>query len=128
MREIKLGKGILYYGSEPIAKDVVVNGEKCEQPRLLIGSGYGQAGIFRLRRQWFFEKNLWVVNYSHPDFAVGVSTSGGLGFFISLTDVVKRGGANPGDTHREFNGAFAQLGFHWFKLYLYIYPDQDGLK
>ena len=66
-----------------------------------------------------------VINYTSAYFAVGASTSGGLGLWAS--PAVKRGGEKEGETHRSFRGCLIQFGVYWFKLYLYLYFNGDGL-
>lgn len=127
MKQCDLWGGTLYYGSEKIEAPVV-EGKRVSHPKWLIGVGRGQVGVFRYRRLRSGEKRFWVVNFTHPAFALGATTSGGAGIIAVWSQIVKRGGSRAGDTHRPFRGILAQLGFHWFKVYAYIFPNKDGFR
>ena len=70
-----------------------------------------------------------VLNYTCRWFAVGISTSGrgSFGAQASFTDLAKRGSRIPGDSHTRYNGAPLQLYVGFAKLYLYLFPNGDGM-
>ena len=72
------------------------------------------------------DNRFYVFNYTHPYFSVGVTTSGGFGLWLS-GKAAKRGGVEQ-HSHTAFDGILAQIGFWWFKVYLYLYFNGDGLK
>lgn len=68
-----------------------------------------------------------VLNFTHHYFSIGVTSSGGVGVWISKA--AKRGGSAVGvGTHTVFKGLLFQIGVHWAKIYLYFYFKGDGLK
>lgn len=128
MKHVGVFGGIFYYGFERIESEYRIGGKKVETPRWFGGIGKNALGIYRHRRLRKNEKRFLVLNYTHPYFAAGSSTSGGFGLVAKWTELAKRGGAQDGDTHRQYRGLFAQVGLQWFKVYLYVYPAGDGFR
>ncbi len=125
MNSCKMFGGVLYYGIDECGPPVV-DGKPIVYPRWLGGLSAKGLGLYRLRRRTRWEKRgnlarFAVATFSHKWFARGA------GLFASWKDHAKRGGAVRGDTHTKYDGLFAQIGFWWFKFYLYIYVNGDGL-
>lgn len=72
------------------------------------------------------QREVWVINYTGNYLSVGATTSGGLGVWISNRSA-KRAGKNESYEVQRFRGILAQVGFWFFKIYLYVYMDGDGL-
>lgn len=125
MRNTKLLGGILYYGYEKAIPAVVIGGRPQRYPARFSSREGPTVGfwIYRFRR-WPFRP--LVLNFTHPRFALGVTTSGGLGLLVS-SQACKMGSRGAEDTHTEFSGLLRQVGFWWFKFYLCTFWDGDGL-
>lgn len=76
----------------------------------------------------------WVVNHTNNWLSIGITTSpysNGHLIGIWITDkAAKRvsDAEKPEERYKEFKGWLCQAAFWWFKFYLYLYFDGDGLK
>lgn len=83
---------------------------------------------------WDSVAEAWVLNHTNNWFSAGFTTSPSTrGHFLGcfITDQAKKRVSDDPDEEKRyqaFRGLLAQLGFWWFKLYLYIYFDGDGLN
>lgn len=125
MRSVEVFGGRLYYGLEHVDK-VIIDGEVVKYPRwrFVVKRRLMDAWVFRRANG---PREVLVVNWTHPYLALGMSTSGGLGFTAAFEGVAKMGSARKGDTHTKFAGGLIQAGFWWFKFYGYIFAKGDGL-
>lgn len=83
----------------------------------------------QLSKGFDFEIPAFVVNFTRNYFSVGLTTSpSATGKFVGIVMHDRAAKNVGGGKFKPFRGRLCQCGFWWFKIYLYLYFDGDGLR